>query len=276
MPVSIQPITSSEVGAWSNSYLISGESEAILFDVFMLQSDATQIAEVIRKTQRKLKTVMISHAHPDHFMGLDVITDRFPDAKVVSTQNVVADIKADGPWMFSMLQNKLGPDGPKRLVIPDVLPEPALHIEENRLEVVEFGEGESKHIAAIHIPGLKAVLSADLVYNNAHLYLQEHHLESWLARLDELETFVKDRVTMIYPGHGKAAGMELIRQTREYLHDFADAVRSGDPQTAEQRMLSKYPEYHVKQFLTAFSIPAYFPSPSTRAAGYSARVERES
>ena len=67
-------------------------------------------------------------------------------------------------------------------------------------------------------------------------------------------------MTTIYPGHGKAAGLELIGQTRAYLHDFAEAVRSGDAKTAEQRMLSKYPNYHVKQFLTAFSIPAHYPS----------------
>lgn len=39
---------------------------------------------------------MISHAHPDHFMGLDMITERFPKAQAVSTQNVVTDIKTDG------------------------------------------------------------------------------------------------------------------------------------------------------------------------------------
>ena len=30
----------------------------------------------------------------------------------------------------------------------------------------------------------------------------------------------------------------------------------------DQQMLAKYPEYHVRQFLTAFSIPSYFPFPS--------------
>lgn len=40
---SIQSFTASEPGAWSNSYLISGRSEAILFDVFMLRSDAKQL-----------------------------------------------------------------------------------------------------------------------------------------------------------------------------------------------------------------------------------------
>jgi glyoxylase-like metal-dependent hydrolase (beta-lactamase superfamily II) len=261
--LSIQPFTSSEPGAWSNSYLISGESEAILFDVSMLHSDATQIAEGIKKSGKTLKTVMISHAHPDHFMALDVITEHFPQARVVSTPNVVADIKSDGPWMFSLLQGKLGPEGPKRLVIPEALAEPVLNVDHMQVEVVEFGEGESKHVAAVHIPGLKALLSADLAYNNTHLYLQERHLESWLSRLDELEAFADDKISTIYPGHGSAAGLELIAQTRAYLHDFAEAIRSGDAQTAEQRMLAKYPQYHVKQFLSVFSIPAYFPPTSS-------------
>lgn len=258
--LSIQQFTSSEPGAWSNSYLISGESEAILFDVSMLQSDTQQIADGIARSGKNLKTVMISHAHPDHFLGLDVLTERFPGVRVVSTLNVIGDIKTDGPGMFSMLRDKLGREGPTRLVIPDPLTEQDLTIEGVKLEVVEFGEGESKHVAAAYIPTLTALLSADLVYNQAHLYLQEKHLESWLARLDELETYAKKRVNTIHPGHGKAAGLELIGQTRAYLHDFANAVRSGNAESAEQTMLEKYPKYHVKQFLTAFSIPAYVPA----------------
>ena len=117
--LSIQQFTSSEAGVWSSSYLISGESEAILFDVFMLRSDTKQIADGIVSSGKTLKTVLISHAHPDHFMGLEVITERFPYVKVVSTENVVNDIATDGPWMFSILQGKLGPAGPTRLVAPE-------------------------------------------------------------------------------------------------------------------------------------------------------------
>jgi len=67
-------------------------------------------------------------------------------------------------------------------------------------------------------------------------------------------------VTTIHPGHGKAAGLELIGQTRAYLLDFADSVRSGNAKNVEQTMLRKYPNYYLMQFLTAFSIPAYFSS----------------
>jgi glyoxylase-like metal-dependent hydrolase (beta-lactamase superfamily II) len=255
----IQSFTSSEPGAWSNSYLISGGTDAVLFDVSMLRSDAVRIAEGITKTGKALKTVIISHAHPDHFMASDVIADSFPEAKFVSTSNVTKDIATDGPWMCSMLQGKLGPEGPKRLVVPTALATPALTIGDVKVEVVEFGEGESKHIAAAFIPELKALFSADLVYNQAHLYLQEKHLESWLSLLDELEAFSKNRVTTFYPGHGEPGGFELIGQTRAYLLDFSNAIKTGDAKTAEKYILDRYSNYHVKQFLTAFSIPAYFP-----------------
>jgi glyoxylase-like metal-dependent hydrolase (beta-lactamase superfamily II) len=261
-PLSIEPFTSAEAGAWSNAYLISGKSEAILFDVVMLHSDAGRLADQIERSGKTLTTVMISHAHPDHFMGLDVITERFGQARIVATANVVLDIQKDGPWMFSLLQNKLGPEGPIRLVTPEVLSEQELSIEGTKLEIVEFGEGESRHIAALFIPSQRTLLAADLIYHQAHCYLQEKHLEGWLARLDELEQFAQGRVTTIYPGHGASGGLSLIEHTRTYLRDFAEALKAGDARSVEKRMLEKYPEHHAKQFLTVFTLPAYFPDKS--------------
>ena len=67
----------------------------------------------------------------------------------------------------------------------------------------------------------------------------------------------------IHPGHGAAGGLDLVTQTRTYLNDFAEAVRSGDAKAVERQMLGKYPAYHVKQFLTVFSIPAFFAAVSS-------------
>ena len=259
---SIQTFTSTEAGAWSNSYLIAGASDAILFDVPMLQSDARRLADMISASGKALRKIIISHAHPDHFMSLDLISERFPQAEAVSTRNVLADIETDGPWMLSLLQGKIGSEATSRLVIPKVASDLGFELEGIKMEIVEFGECEAKHIAALFIPDSQSLLSADLVYNNAHLYLQERHLESWLQRLEELADFTRDRVSRIYPGHGSAGGSELISQTRTYLQDFAEALKTGNADAAQQRMLAKYPSYHVKQFLTAFSIPAYFPQKS--------------
>ena len=165
--------------------------------------------------------------------------------------------------MFSMLQSKLGEAGPKRLIVPETLKEPVLRIGGADLEVVEFGECESKHIATVYIPSLKALLAADLVYNGAHLYVAEKHIASWLERLEELEAIAKDRVSTIHPGHGAASDLGLIAQTRAYLNDFSEAIKGGDGRVAELQILDKYPAYHMRQFLTVFSIPAFFPAASS-------------
>jgi glyoxylase-like metal-dependent hydrolase (beta-lactamase superfamily II)/ketosteroid isomerase-like protein len=257
--LSIEPFTSAEAGAWSNAYLISGKSDALLFDVVMLRSDARKLADQIERSGKILKMVLISHAHPDHFMGLDVIAERFPEARIVATQKVVEDIRQDGPWMFSLLQKKLGAEGPGRLIVPEPLSGNELSLEGSRLEIVEFGEGESRHIATLFIPSQRALLAADLIYHQAHCYLQEKHLDGWLARLDELENFSRDRVSTLHPGHGAAGDLSLIDHTRSYLREFSAALRGGTAKSVEAHILEKYPAHHARQFLTAFTLPAYFP-----------------
>jgi glyoxylase-like metal-dependent hydrolase (beta-lactamase superfamily II) len=217
------------------------------------------------------------HAHPDHFLGLDVITDRFPEARVWSTPHVVADVRDDGPAMLALVQSRLGPAAPARLVVPESLTNFRLRLGSIELEIVEFGEGESKHTAAVYIPGSKALLLADLVYNGAHLYLAERRIDAWLARLDELEQYAAGRISKLYPGHGAPGDARLVAETRAYLRDFAEAVQSGVASTAEQQMLAKYPTHRVKQFLTMFSLPAYFPAspPSDSGAGLRGTARRE-
>ena len=78
-----------------------------------------------------------------------------------------------------------------------------------------------------------------------------------MERLDELAAFAGPRVATIQPGHGAASGLDLIAQTRTYPNDFDLAVQNGDTRAVEQQILAKYPEYHVKQFLTMFSSPAF-------------------
>ena len=51
------------------TYLISGVSDAILFDIFMLSAEAAELAQTIENSGKTLQAVIISHAHPDHFMG---------------------------------------------------------------------------------------------------------------------------------------------------------------------------------------------------------------
>jgi glyoxylase-like metal-dependent hydrolase (beta-lactamase superfamily II) len=264
--LTVERFAASEPGAWSNAYVLAGGSDAILFDAVMLRSDAEKLADLIVRSGKTLKTIFISHAHPDHFMALETLVDRFPNARVLATPDVVADVKTDGQWMLPLLQSKLGPAGPTRVVVPEPFTGDTLEIDGIRIEIREFGQGECKHLTTLYVPELRAFFAADLLYNRAHLYLQEKHLEDWLTRLDELEAFARDRVSIIYPGHGSPGGLELIDGTRAYLRTFAEALKLGDAKAVEAELLAAYPDHHVKQFLTVFTLPAYFPPASPAKA----------
>src|SRR5215471_12886807 len=88
--VAVRRFSASEPGAWSNSYLLSNGEEALLFDVFQLRSDAKRLAESVNASGKQLTKVWISHAHPDHFLQLDLILERFPEVEVLTTPNVLA------------------------------------------------------------------------------------------------------------------------------------------------------------------------------------------
>lgn len=52
------------------STLVYGENDAILFDAQISLSEAKKLAETIKKTRKNLKTIFITHGHPDHYWGL--------------------------------------------------------------------------------------------------------------------------------------------------------------------------------------------------------------
>jgi len=179
---------------------------------------------------------------------------------VLTTPNVLDDLRADGAWMFKLLKKKLGPEGPERLIEPSPVASDSLRLGARELEIVEFGPGEAKHHACLVLADRHAIVASDLVYNGAHLYLQEHNLEGWLGRLDELDQLVVQRgLRTIHPGHGPAGGLSLIEGTREYLQAFASAIGTENVDSAREAILSQFPDHHAQQFLDVFSLPAYFP-----------------
>ncbi len=255
----VQTYTSSEPAGMSNAYLVAGVRDAILIDAVQMTSEATQLAAFIEQSGKRLSIIVITHAHPDHFLALDVLTRRFPEAKVVSVAPVVADIKRTGPGLVTMLSKRLGAEGPSRLIVPDVLPGDRFDLEGVTLEVKHFACGESPHSAGIYVPSSKTFFASDVVYSQTHLFLGNKDLDTWLTQLDRLEAWAKADVATIYPGHGPKGSVSLIAETRAYLKDFRVALSARDADEVVRRMMSKYSGYRMPRFLKQFSVPAFIP-----------------
>jgi glyoxylase-like metal-dependent hydrolase (beta-lactamase superfamily II) len=72
------------------STLIFGEYDAVLVDAMTTVAEAEALADWIALHNRNLETIYITHAHFDHFYGLSILLDRFPDARAIATPKTVA------------------------------------------------------------------------------------------------------------------------------------------------------------------------------------------
>jgi glyoxylase-like metal-dependent hydrolase (beta-lactamase superfamily II) len=80
-------------GVAVNSHLVLGKTEAVLVDGQLYKVDAEKVVSMIQASGKALKTVFLTHAHPDHYMGFAVIRDAFPAASFVTTAAVLADFR---------------------------------------------------------------------------------------------------------------------------------------------------------------------------------------
>ena len=66
--------------------LIYGERDAVLVDTFLSVQHSKELVDWLVESGKNLTTIYITHAHGDHFFGLKLLLDRFPDAKAFATR----------------------------------------------------------------------------------------------------------------------------------------------------------------------------------------------
>ena len=172
-PLTLKVVTSSEASLYANFTIVMGKTDAVLIDAPFTKADAHRLVAEILETGKQLKTVYITHDHPDHFFSVDVIAEAFPDADIVTAPTIVDDIWRSIPLKMKRWGPVLGANGPKHPIAPRALETPYIELEGQKLEVIGPMQGDHLHASAIYIPSLRALIAGDLVFNKIHLWLGE-------------------------------------------------------------------------------------------------------
>jgi glyoxylase-like metal-dependent hydrolase (beta-lactamase superfamily II) len=110
---------------WSpiSSTLISGERDAVLVDTFITLDQNRTLVDWIAASGKNLTTIYATHGHGDHFFGVNTIRKRFPKARFVTTQDVVAIMRAQAssPVLESFWKSRFPGQIDSTLVIADEL-----------------------------------------------------------------------------------------------------------------------------------------------------------
>lgn len=234
--------SASPEGFLSNSHLIVGETGVLLIDAQFSQTEAKKVAELINSTGKELTSILITHPHPDHYYGLELLGAEFSDAKIIGGPQTIEGVKNTAKYWTDS-------DGkPLPLGKMKVLEGEGIKHEDLDITFRTFKNGESLENTVIYIPSSQTLLIGDLASNGVHMWVAENNIERWLEQLKEISSI--GPVSTVYPGHGEVGGPELLEQAQKYLIDFSETVKnSGTVDEAITKMKKLYPEYQMPEIL---------------------------
>lgn len=245
-PLEVEVLRTSAGSLYANIALIKGEKKAVLVDAPFTMADAHRVVGMILDSGRDLETVFITHDHPDHYFAMEVITQAFPNARIVAHPQVVADIWRSLPFKVKRWSPGLGANGPRMPTAPLPTQGNTLMLEGHALQIIGPMQGDHANATALWAPGIKALFPGDLVYNQMYLWFGEHDpkaIAAWGKSLDTLAALQPDLVVAGHAKPGLPDDISGIRFSQRYIADWPKLVAaSRDSQDLRARIRAAYPD----------------------------------
>lgn len=230
------------------STLVMGPTQAILVDAQFRPSDASRVADMVAATGRRVTAIVVTHPHDDHYLGLEVMHRRFPDAPIYMTPAGIEVYRRQSPRFVAIVRRLYPSDAPDSL--PAVVPFPSAHltVDGEDIDVVPDQQGDEliPSNTYLWIPSLRAVVAGDIVFNGVHVWLANSNHASrqrWLRSLDALSA---RHPAIVVAGHKRDSATAdtpaAIGVTRAYVAAFdAEADRTMVADTLVARMTRRFP-----------------------------------
>src|ERR1700726_432868 len=107
-PVKIHSYLSPADGFQVNSQMIEGPTAVVIFDGQLLLPYADEVASYAQTLGKPVDRIILSHAHTDHWAGLQVLSRRFPGARVFALDGIADQLRARGAARLDSLRRIYG------------------------------------------------------------------------------------------------------------------------------------------------------------------------
>ncbi len=187
--VRIHTYVSPPDGFLVNTHIVEGEASLVLFDGQLLNASAAEVAAYASRLGKPVERIIVSHGHPDHWAGLEVLAARFPTASIFALPGVAEQIRTYGETMLAGLRLAFGDLVAARPTIPTrTLTVGKQTIAGVRFEFRELVDTESDVQLLALMPDQKVMLAFDLVFApRDHVFTVAPHFDHWISILDNLK-----------------------------------------------------------------------------------------
>lgn len=185
-------------------------------------NQADEVIKLIRKqTDKPIRFVFDTHYHGDHADG----NPRYVGATPVASERSRLEFETKGISGFEA-SKRAKPDeyGPLTYRKPSLYFPRTMVFDDGdqRVELIHFGHGHTMGDAVAWLPKHGILFSGDAVVNGAFNYTGDSNTESWISVLNAISELP---IKTIAPGHGEAAGKELVDQQRRYFVELRAYIR---------------------------------------------------
>jgi glyoxylase-like metal-dependent hydrolase (beta-lactamase superfamily II) len=241
---------SDEEGFEVASVIVTGKTDAVLIDAQWTLSSAHRLIAEILETGKRLRTIYLTHAHPDHYFGAGTIAQAFPEARVVAIPSEAHLMNTQFFGKLEIWENVIGAHNICRQAVSvEPLTEDQLELEGESLEIISEVIGDMRYNTMVWIPSIKTLYASDVLFNQAHPFTCEITAEErrqWIGEIDKIEGMGAE---VIIPGHQRP-GMPFDKSsldfTREYLVATEEELARTDT-VAEfyYAMAERFPYAHL-------------------------------
>lgn len=239
---------SDESGFEVASVIVMGKTDAVLIDAQWTLSNAYRVAAEILETGKRLRTIYVTHAHPDHYFGLGTIAEIFPEAKVIAIPPVANLINRQFFGKIEHWEKVIGASNVCRKTVPiEPFNESYFELEEQRIEIISEVMGDMNFNTVVWIPSIRTLYGSDVLFNEAHPFTCELTKEErllWIKDIERLEAMGAD---VIIPGHQKP-GMPFDTSSFTFTKDYIIAT---DEELERTSNVAGFYYAMVKRFPTA-------------------------
>ena len=241
--VRIHTYVSPPDGILVNTQIIEGLEKLVLFDGQLLNTYAAEVAAYASRLGKPVEQIIVSHAHPDHWAGLEVLAAHFPSASIAALPAVIEHIRAGGETTLAAFRRAFG----DLVAAHPTIPTSPLTLGRHTLAGVPFEfrelvdiESEVQLLALL--PEQQVLLAFDLVFApRDHAFTVAPPFDHWLSVLDTLKGI--EGYDTILIGHDLPTDPSASEATMAYVRTARKCyATANDGASYAQALKAAFPE----------------------------------
>ncbi|NHJ84419.1 MAG: MBL fold metallo-hydrolase [Asgard group archaeon] len=232
----------------SNSSCIALANELVFIDAGLNTTTAAKFRKAMEeKFQLKTSTLLCTHGHIDHFLGLGA----FADVKVIAAEQAKNRfqqfVTATFTEQFMTNYEQIFPGFTEaikiaNLFMPHEWVKDSFSMGKNNALVFKVTGGHSSCSSSIYFAPEKVVIAGDLMQVDVYPYFGEPDtdLTKWIDTLKEWEALNPYR---IISGHGRAVDKEYLSNVRLYFENILELISTSKQQLVSYEEMVTEPKF---------------------------------